>query len=305
MSVLKRVLFIGGCPRSGTTLLAACLGAGQRCITTPESPFKTRLLGQRFDDAESRLALRTLLAGHPRARQWGVDPGGLPLQGTGADIMTALVDAYAAKHDRAEWETWVDHTPSNILNVGPLLQDYPGAHFIHIVRDGRATAASVIPLDWGPTDYLRAGRWWTEYTLTGIAAEKEFPVAVMRIHYEELLRESERVLRAICDFAGIAFEPAMCSGRGFDVPKYSRTQHKLVGTAMDASRADAWRAQITPRDLELFEWQAAPLLRELGYEPLCVNVKPPRWTERFYLSVAKRFRKPLDRLRKRRRSESR
>src|SRR3990172_6728243 len=43
---------IGGCLRSGTTLLGSMLGAGPGCVPTPESPFKihplaARLRGQR------------------------------------------------------------------------------------------------------------------------------------------------------------------------------------------------------------------------------------------------------------------
>ena len=37
-------IFIGGCPRSGTTMLASMLGCASDTIVTPESHFKEQLL---------------------------------------------------------------------------------------------------------------------------------------------------------------------------------------------------------------------------------------------------------------------
>ena len=36
----KKSIFIGGCDRSGTTMLGSMLGMGTGCVTTPESFFK-------------------------------------------------------------------------------------------------------------------------------------------------------------------------------------------------------------------------------------------------------------------------
>ncbi len=40
----RRPIFIGGCSRSGTTLLGAMLGAHMHCLCIPESQFKTQIL---------------------------------------------------------------------------------------------------------------------------------------------------------------------------------------------------------------------------------------------------------------------
>ncbi len=37
-------VFIGGCDRSGTTLLGAMLGATPNAVVTPESPFKIKII---------------------------------------------------------------------------------------------------------------------------------------------------------------------------------------------------------------------------------------------------------------------
>ena len=65
--MIKRQIFIGGCSRSGTTLLGSMLGAHSDCITTPESHFKTSVLRGRSADIfnlDSKEALSKI------SRQW-------------------------------------------------------------------------------------------------------------------------------------------------------------------------------------------------------------------------------------------
>ena len=45
-------------------------------------------------------------------------------------------------------------------------------------------------------------------------------------------------------------------------------QHALVGKPPDASRAEAWRKTLSPRQVELFEAEVRALLPILGYEPV-------------------------------------
>lgn len=65
-------LFIGACPRSGTTFLAKQLSRGRGVVVTPESQFTIavyRLLAPRVTVDEARAAI----ARHPRFRVWGLE----------------------------------------------------------------------------------------------------------------------------------------------------------------------------------------------------------------------------------------
>src|SRR6188472_1560818 len=62
-------LFIGGCERSGTTMLGAMLGGHSRCLCLPESQFMDDQLAHADADGrvDSRAALSRILA-HERFR---------------------------------------------------------------------------------------------------------------------------------------------------------------------------------------------------------------------------------------------
>jgi hypothetical protein len=150
-----------------------------------------------------------------------------------------------------------------------------------LVRDGRGVAASVLPLDWGPNDVLRAADYWMARCAVGLAAELQLgPDRVMRVRYEDLLANPEKTLRGIATFAGLDYEPAMARGTGHWPNRYNERQHRLVGQPPDQSRAESWQQSLTPRQIEIFESAAGEFLETLGYQPeYGIHAQPARPSE--------------------------
>jgi hypothetical protein len=72
------------------------------------------------------------------------------------------------------------------------------------------------------------------------------------------------VLRRICEFAGLEYEPGMADYAGnVDV---SAKPHQQRLTQPPTKGVRDWRAQMSPDDVAAFERVAGDLLRELGYE---------------------------------------
>lgn len=284
--MISRAIFIGGCARSGTTLLGAMLGAHPDCICVPESQFKASLLKDpRLVSAE---AIQRMLANHWRFKLWELplSVADLPLNGPDQDrparALTRIVELYARRHGRPDAAVWIDHTPHNVRQAALLVQAFSDSKFIHIVRDGRAVAASVLPLDWGPNSIIEAARFWVEQTAYGLAAEQTFgPARVLRVAYEALVREPERVMRAIAAFAGLEFTPAMTEGGGFIVPRYTARQHALIASRPDPARIDGWRKKLTAREQEIFEHLTEDFLGYMGYQRYCAYpTRPPSTLEK-------------------------
>ena len=103
--------------------------------------------------------------------------------------------------------------------------------------------------------------------------------------YEELVADPEPVLRRICEFVSLEFEPAMLSyheradermteiSRDFErsgqsaIPADVRAkQHQRVASPPQTQRAGRWRSEMTAADRDLFESVAGELLAELGYD---------------------------------------
>ncbi len=272
MQQIERQIFIGGCSRSGTTLLGAILGAHSDCVCPPESHFKVSVLRTcRREDGSIDLeeALRFIRM-HWRFKLWNleIDPSQAP-DSSYVDLLTWLVEAYG----RSAWDdrglagsTWIDHTPENINYAHLLLELFPQARIVHIIRDGRAVANSILPLDWGPNTVIKAAPWWEANVREGLALESTLPAdQIVRVMYEELVSEPEETVRQLCEKLGLAYEASMLQADGFRPPGYTASQHTMIGQRPDPSRATRWKTTLTDRQVELFESLAADLLEQMGY----------------------------------------
>lgn len=284
MEHIERQIFIGGCGRSGTTLLGAMLGAHSNCICPPESHFKVSVLRNCMgEDGRVNLdeALR-LIRMHWRFKLWNLelDPRQAP-ESAYVDLLTWLVEAYAA--DRGlSGGIWVDHTPENINYAPILLELFPHAKIVHIVRDGRAVANSILPLDWGPNTVIKAAPWWSGTVREGLALEKSLPrEQIVRVKYEDLVYAPEETMRRVCDELALSYEPSMLQANGFQPPGYTERQHQLIGKRPDPERATRWRTTLTDRQVEIFESLAGDLLAQVGYVLIYgAQATPPTLWER-------------------------
>lgn len=280
-------VFIGGCDRSGTTYLASLLGVHSACITTPESQFKTDALRMVESNGPLSEEVVNQITSHWRLKLWELDSKALAglSRASYPDFLRSLVCAYQQCVGKQQAKVWIDHTPNNLSYSHALLELFPEAKFVHIVRDGRAVAASVLPLDWGPNTVDHAAKWWLERLSSCFATELGLsPARILRVRYEDVVSRPEEALQTLCKFLGLEFEPTMVQGGGFRVPGYTRAQHHLVEGKPDPSRIDRWKKTLSSRDIELFEFRAADVLQHLGY-PLVFGVRARRITRQENLKL--------------------
>jgi Sulfotransferase family len=291
-----RPVFIGGCERSGTTMLGAMLGGHAECVCVPETQFIEQLLAAPDFDPDTVDTAKTLakIRANERYRLlWDlplerVAPAQDQTGPTYARLLSWLVGQYANRLGKPNPSVWVDQTPTNFRRALTLLRMFPDARFIHLVRDGRAVAASLLPLDWGPNNILHAAEFWMGRCALGLAAEVELGGArVQRVRYEDLVQDPERVLRGIAGFTGLEYQPAMAQGGGHRVGRYSQRQHRLVGQPPQKSRAEAWRRSLSRREIEIFEAEAGELLELLGYRTdFGIRARPARPPELLRMRLA-------------------
>ena len=60
-----------------------------------------------------------------------------------------------------------DSTPVNIMQADLINQLLPQSKFIHVIRDGRDVASSVLKEKWGPSEHFAALEWWKKRMVTG------------------------------------------------------------------------------------------------------------------------------------------
>ena len=311
-----RPVFIGGCERSGTTMLGAMLGSHPSHLCPPEMPFKIDLLraGAKRKDLPAT-AIRSVVQSNPKAelqgwrigdQTWGFESATAP------DAIRTIVKSYGELNDRSAPQVWIDHTPNNIRWAATLAEAFPESTFVHIIRDARAVAASLMELEWGSNTAYRSAHYWLEGVSFGLAAESALKSRCTRVRYEDLVIEPEATLQQLCKSIDIEYDAAMVESGGYAVNTYSRKQHALVGQAPDSARASAWERKLSSRKVEIIESIVADELRLLGYEPrFGLAAVPPtrreRWSsearEILAARIVNRFRKRL-RIRRARRDSS-
>lgn len=285
---ISQQVFIGGCSRSGTTLLGSMLGVHQHCICSPESHFKIEILRSLSGDKE-HINLKEVM--DYTAKHWRFQIWELPInteyivdEAAGdsyGDLLNWVVSQYATHEGKSAANIWIDHTPENTSYTETLLGLFPNAKFIHIIRDGRAVAASIKPLDWGPNSIVKAARWWMRMVSFGLAAESCLPPdRIMRVKYEDLVIDPEGTLQSLCRFLNLSYNPEMKEATGFRLPRYTIRQHRFVGQKPNRQVPDRWKKQLRPREIEIFEHQTRDFLSFLAY-PLeyGLQVKGPNFWE--------------------------
>ena len=288
-------------------MLGAMLGCHSKCLCVPESQFLDDLLARAEVDAavDPRIALSRISSHEQFRLLWdlALNPGKTNPAEVGTtwpEIMTWLVQDYGRKAGKVGTDLWVDQTPTNFRRARRLLRMFPTARFVHLVRDGRAVAASLLPLDWGPNDSLHAAQFWMARCALGLAAELELgETRVLRVRYEDVLQEPETSLRRIADFAGVDYEPGMAAGGGYRPTRYHERQHHLVGQPPDRSRSVGWQQALSRRQVEIFEAETGDFLETMGYRPeYGVRARPASRVEVLQLRLsdfARRVRNNLHR----------
>jgi len=285
-------IFIGGCERSGTSLLASMLGSHPNYVTTPECQFKVKLAhfldwSQPIDQDQMKSAIQ-FIDHHFRFLIWdtAINENNY-FENTDEYSLRSLIEHTVKQYSWQQLNkinplVWFDHDPYNLKHRKTILEHFPDARFIHIVRDGRAVAASVMPLDWGPNTIYHAAHFYKKSLKHGLEAEKELSKhQIMRVKYENLVENPSKELEAICNWLDIEFSSDMVEAEGFKPPKYTTKQHKAVNQKPDATKTMSWKQKFNKGQIKVFESIAGELLEELGYECLMGNPTPPGKIRRF------------------------
>ena len=210
--------FIVGCDRSGTTMLRLILDGSPDVAIPTESMILVDFAGRAGDALASRRGVRPArrrIWRHPKVREWGL-PGGPPLrQGrTGPAAYRAALEApflaYAELHGKPRW---ADKTPYYVGELDRVKRVFPEARIVNLVRDGRDVALSLLRVPFGPGNVWAAARQWRAAVDAGDTASARYGEDVLTIRYEDLVSGPEPVVRRVCEFCEIAYEPRMLAMR--------------------------------------------------------------------------------------------
>ena len=257
-------IVLGGCQRSGTTLLRVMLDSHSRIACGPESSllagsYLPEVLERKFD-----IPLSEVLALRRQARDH-------------AHFIELFFDRYLALRHKTRW---AEKTPRNVRYIAYLWKHFPRAKFIHVIRDGRDVVCSLRTHPrWRLVNGQRVPSGirrplqpcinvWLRDTAAGVRWRGH--AQYHEVRYEDLLGNTEQTLRRVCEFIGEAWEPALLdyhkeAGGSRDPSKFISN---VAATQPLSDQALArWRRDLTEADLALVEKLTRDRLTELGYNP--------------------------------------
>lgn len=274
-------VFLIGCPRSGTTLLQRMLDNHPQLTVANDTHFITRA-AKRELRREADPALTPELLKHVydyrRFRRMGLDEADVEKAAHGCRTYSAFVSKlYDIRAEHMGKPLSGEKTPDFCRQIPALNSLFPGAKFVHIIRDGRDTALSA--MNWatatkGPGKWSlwaedpvgTCALWWCWQAGTGVrdghALDKKL---YYELKYEQLVGDPSAELSAIADFLKIPDSEEMANyfaGKTKDNPNLSAKSAWLPPT----QGLREWRHQMDEEDVAVFEGIAEALLRQLGYE---------------------------------------
>ena len=280
------VPFICGATRSGTTLLRLMLDSHPEVAIPGETHFVVPMIKQTWRRARSADELAALIVSSDRWGDFHLDEAELratlravdPLNC--ADAVRAFFRLYAEKHGKPRWG---DKTPGYVRYMRLIQKTMPEARFIHIIRDGRDVALSLIPRSWGPSTIGEAANNWRK-RIEVARRQEPFLNHYLEVHYEDVLTDTETVLRRVAEFIELEWDPAMLryhERAGERLAEKARDLHKPWGTISAESRMQShalaerppqadriglWRTKMSDEDRREYESIAGEALVATGYE---------------------------------------
>jgi hypothetical protein len=284
-------VFVVGMNGSGTTMLLDNLGRHPGLYAFPrESRLIPYLIashhrfGDLHQDDNFRLLWEEVLSlnvfsyvnNHvkvPLPENWKEYPRDL------AGVLDGVFRYFAAREGK---QRWCEKTPQHVQHMDKLAELVPLARFIHVIRDGRDSAAS-FNRRWYRTPYLTLFRWKKVVAAGHAQGEKLGPDRYMELRYEDLTTDPEAWFRKICSFLAISYDEAVLVS----------AQPYLKGTAQRKEDAELgrlkpnsgnWKRYFSARQQRRLDRIAGRTLALFGYETACPSsdYDPPGWKRRLW-----------------------
>ena len=289
-------IFIVGTPRSGTTLTARILDKHPHIMMPGENHFFEDIyarrdeLGDPSDSKSKANIIERICTIYGRYNQLSDQQRIDKLIADDALISRLAADSRSYKdildgfmqiqlEKQRGKQRWGNNTPKDLFHIKEILSFYPEAKILMCTRDVRDFLLSY-KNRWTVTSEAHKERLKRLYhpILTSMlwkASMKRIPLLersiptgnFMIVHYEELVTNTETVVKEICRVIGENYTPQMleiCT---------NNSSGPVAQDGIFSSSIGKWRSKLAPEDALIAQWINRKELSFLGYkrEPLAVK----------------------------------
>lgn len=154
---------------------------------------------------------------------------------------------------------FLEKTPHSLLQLDLLHRLAPNGHYIHVMRDPRSIAASLVRMPWGPPTFDVATEWLGSYLdawnhTQEIASMKN--IVVHKLYIEDIARQPERASIFITESLGLTESATLFSEGGASL-----------------EQLNGWVSSIDDRVKNYLDKELEPYIEELGYHPTEIGLR--------------------------------
>ena len=122
---------------------------------------------------------------------------------TWSSYFIRVLDESARSRDKT---IWMEKTPENVRRINLISKYAPRAVFIHLIRNGGDTVASLVKAWPDFYDIPKAVRRWNDnlrHSWKRLSAGKD-----LAIHYDAITQDTEAAMKKLFEKLGLTFDPA-------------------------------------------------------------------------------------------------
>lgn len=273
-------IFIVGVARSGTTLLSMILNAHSLIAISPEThyfdEFCPKYKRDRCFSSEASFKVfveKFLGSVHVRTFNFTTDELGnltrqivYRKQRSHRNILESMLSFYAYKHNK---KIWGEKTSPYVNFIKLILDAFPNARIIQVIRDPRDVILSTQKVPWGIKNMANQLTYWKKSVTISEHFKCLHKHNYLEIRYEDILASPEDTVRKVCLFLQVPFEPGMLQyykigERIFD-PKREWWKIKNL-QPIDPKNRDKWKTRMIRQEQRFVMALAGTTLLAKGYE---------------------------------------
>ncbi len=279
-------IFIAGPERSGTSLIFALLASHPNIAMTRRTNMWTHFFNQYGDLSISENFERclTMMMRYKRLIKLNPDPDRIRnefWQGkhTYDQLFSLIQQHYAEQLGKPRWG---DKSLNSERYCDEIIQAYPGAHIIHMIRDPRDRYASSLSRWKVSRGGIGAGTGlWINTVSLAERHLKKYPNHYKIVRYEDLTGDPEKTLKGICDFIGEPYYQGMLSMEGAkdfrDKGGNSSYLQRKPGK-ISTSSIGKYRSVLSNYQIFFMQIFSKKTMRKFGYDLEAIEFSIYEWT---------------------------
>jgi Sulfotransferase family len=263
-------IFIVGAPRSGTTLLTIMLDRNDAIVMTPETKIFADLpLDWRGRKKQTHEQLINSFRYRTHLKDLKLEPAEV-LQSfqccepTYQNYVRCVLECYRKRSGKPRIG---EKSPEHMFDVPLILEWYPRAKIVWLLRDGRDNALTINRQF--HTGFRRSSYFWRVFALLGLRWERRFPGRIFRVRYEDLIAHPAQTLESLCSFIEVPFQKQMLdtSIKTAVIPDHEWRHKKSSLGSLESDKVGEYKRSLTEAQLWTMMSVMEPILPLLGYPP--------------------------------------